>query len=78
MLSENNMDEKTRKKILDWILGSHEHHVSADSVEFDLNLDTNKMTRVRKKRKRTDEVCVDNDYPYVNSIELEKFIKKLK
>lgn len=45
------MTKKEKKKILDWIFESHEHH-------RDIN-------------------CVDSDYPYVNSIELERFINEL-
>jgi len=61
------MDDATKEKILKWIEDNHEHH-SYEDIErqdgsgiFD--------------EKWSD--CTDSSFPYVNSIELEKFIKSL-
>lgn len=55
------INEKTRKEILFWIFDNHEHHKDDYSKESKIKINK----------------CFDSEFPYVNSIELEKFIKKL-
>ncbi len=63
------MDDNTRKKILDWIYDNHMHHEGSDRTEMDID-----GTVTYHK----DEfVCSEGDSPYVNSLDLEKFIKEL-
>lgn len=58
------MDEKTRQKIIQWVFDNHDHHDEATIQEIDGTYST-------------ELVCTDGEYPYVNSLELEKFIKSL-
>lgn len=55
------MNEEIKKKIVEWIFNNHQHHDGHTPCGDD----------------ECGGGCVDNDYPYVNSIELEKFIKSL-
>lgn len=67
------MNEDLRQKILQYIYDNHNHHTGADGVAFDY-IDGK---WVESNMTVTLDPCPDNDYPYVNSIELEKFIKEL-
>ena len=61
------MTEDVRQKILKWILDNHQHHAHED-------------IEVPDKSGYYDEVwsdCEDASYPYVNSLDLEKFIKEI-
>jgi hypothetical protein len=64
------MTEDTKKKILDWIYKNHMHHDGADRSELDLS--TGKIVEHHEEY-----VCSEGDKPYVNSLDLEKFIKEL-
>lgn len=64
------MTEKTRQDILNWIYSNHEHHEGAKNTS--INLETLEITE-----NESESACHDGDYPYVNSLELEKFIKEL-
>lgn len=57
------MDEFTKGLILKWILDNHEHHawVQPDNPTYD----------------EEPPVCEEGDYPYVNSMALEEFIRSL-
>lgn len=61
------MSDEVRQQILTWIMDNHEHHAYEDIERQDGS-------------GTFDEVWVDctaADSPYVNSLELEKFIKSL-
>lgn len=64
------MNQETLKKILDWISANHEHHNGSDRTEMQLG--TGEVT-VHKN----EYICFDGDKPYVNSLDLEEFIKSL-
>ena len=64
------MTEETRQKILEWIYNNHEHHEGSDRVELDLSTGVTKSHMDEYK-------CPDGNKPYVNSLDLEKFIKEL-
>lgn len=64
------MTEETRKQILEWVYDNHQHHAGAKSVSMDL--DTGKVTE-----NDGESECWDGDKPYVNSLDLETFIKEL-
>lgn len=68
------MTEETRKKIIDWILENHEHHYAAEKWVSQIN-DDGSNTPFAKQNGESE--CNDGNYPYVNSMELEKFIKSL-
>lgn len=61
------MDEITRQKIIQWIFDNHMHH---DYEDIPIEGTTDEYDE-----KYVD--CAESEYPYVNSLELEKFIKEL-
>ena len=64
------MTEEVRQKILQWIYDNHSHHEGSDRVELDMG--SGEVTE------HVDEYeCFDGDKPYVNSLELEEFVKSL-
>jgi len=65
------MNEETRKKILDWIFKNHEHHAESESFSIDIQSGEEHSCDGSKCK------CSDGNYPYVNSIKLEEFIKSL-
>lgn len=69
------MDEIVRKRILDWIFQNHEHHVGGERAIF--NLDLEKGTMEKEEHETPGVLCEGAEYPYVNSLELEAFIKGL-
>ena len=60
------MTREEKKKILDWIFENHEHHFGCEG--FDI-INGEDISRASK--------CTDGDFPYVNSLELERFINEL-
>lgn len=61
------MNEEVRKKIIEWIFENHMHHSYEDVPR--------EGTTDEYDEKFVD--CDEAEYPYVNSLELEKFIKEL-
>ena len=59
-------------KIKQWIFDNHEHHHNSESFSIDLETESQKYEDGKKCK------CVDGNKAYVNSIELEKFIKTLE
>lgn len=67
MEKELSISEKTRQIILQWIYDNHLHHDHEEILrEGSTNIYDEKWVD-----------CDEAEYPYVNSIELEKFIKEL-
>lgn len=61
------MTEEVREKILQWIFDNHNHHDYEDIPRNDgSGISDEKFVD-----------CPESDYPYVNSLDLEKFIKEL-
>lgn len=64
------MTEETRQKIIQWIYDNHMHHDHEDIlVKGDGGIGS------EYTEKWVD--CQEAEYPYVNSLDLEKFIKGL-
>lgn len=61
------MDKKTQEAILKWIVANHMHHDYEDVLR--------EGTTDEYDEKWVD--CAEAEYPYVNSLELEKFILSL-
>lgn len=64
------MDEVIKEKIIQWILNNHMHHECSELNSINL-----KNCKIEYSPGTT--ACVDGNYPYVNSLELEKFIESL-
>jgi major membrane immunogen (membrane-anchored lipoprotein) len=62
--------EEVKQKIVDWIIKNHEHHEGSDRAEMTLS-DGKIVTH------KNEYLCTDGNYPYVNSLELVKFIEQL-
>jgi hypothetical protein len=59
-----------KKQIIDWIVENHEHHEGSDRAEMSLS-DGKIVTH------KDEYLCTDGNYPYVNSLELVRFIEQL-
>jgi len=68
--------ESFKQKILEWIYRNHDHHEGAEGRVATLDLDNNTMSAFEDEQSTA--LCNDGDKPYVNSLDLEKFIKELK
>ena len=65
------MTEETREKIIKWIFDNHNHHSGAEHSSMPL------VDDAEFEHFEDESTCPDGDSPYVNSLELEKFIKEL-
>lgn len=65
------MTEEARQEILQWIFDNHMHHDHTDVL-------VSGDGGVGSEYDEDFVNCEDSDMPYVNSLELEKFIKELK
>jgi len=54
-----------------WISKNHEHHYNSENFSIDLETGNKKYNDGKKCK------CIDGNQAYVNSLKLEKFIKKL-
>lgn len=59
------------EKIKQWVYENHEHHYGSEHISIDLS----KMTTTSSDDGET--LCVDGDYPYVNSAKLMEFLEQL-
>lgn len=64
------MDKQAQQAIIKWIFDNHQHHEGSDRTEMNLS-DGYVVTH------KDEYLCQDGDEPYVNSLELEKFILSL-
>ena len=72
------MNEEIKQKILDWILESHDHHGDFIEVSLPVRVKVDgKWVEAGSFSVDTKPWCWDGDKPYVNSLELEEFIKSL-
>lgn len=62
--------EEIKQKVIDWIIENHQHHEGSDRAE--MRLPDGKITTYKD-----DYLCTYGNYPYVNSLDLEKFIREL-
>lgn len=69
------MDKQTQEAILKWILHHHQHHEGSDRSEAMMDIDEGTMTEFEHIEGTSR--CRDGNKPYVNSLELEKFILSL-
>lgn len=70
------MDEATYKKIKAWIFDNHEHHAGTEKFVMTLSGEEELRLVGEEMHEDTSE-CTDGNYPYVNSMDLEKFIDSL-
>lgn len=72
------MEKETRQKILDWIYENHCHHSTKKSAKLPVKVfKGNKWVALEDVEYVDESDCLDGNYPYVNSLDLEKFIKEL-
>ena len=66
-------DNALIEDIVSWVQDNHKHHSGAPGIAFTFD-----DTTWHKKGTPIEDSsgCYDGEYPYVNSIELLKFIKK--
>lgn len=69
------MTEAIKQKIVQWIFDNHNHHEDSKRSEATLDIDEKTMSEFQEIEGTCE--CPDADYPYVNSMELEKFILSL-
>ena len=72
------MTEETRAKILKYISDEHMHHDDAIDMKFPIKIQRNGIwEELEPVYVNTPSTCMDGDSPYINSLELEEFIKGL-
>ena len=65
------MSKEVKRQIIEWIFNNHQHHAGTPGISMSLESgDTTEMD--------DETICEDGDVPYVNSLELEKFIKSIE
>ena len=70
-METNVMSEETKAKLLNWVYENHDHHDHEDILV------KGKEGQVGSEYTEKWADCTDAEYPYVNSLALEEFIKSL-